>query len=146
MPAEKFIPNKVKYGSFSTLTEERESKLRKLVAEKPSATLQELAHAMGNIVSHQTIKSWCVKLGIPHGHKTGRRLTLTPKLEKRLRVLVVKYPSGYKRIAVALGKPIQTVTDWIHRLGLPRRAIRATEWSKCLQDYRTQHTKTLPEA
>jgi len=113
-------------GLPSTITSSQEMRLRELLKEHPGASLRKLAQLMGGVVSHQTIKTWCINLRLPYTRTHGRRTRLTPDMEQRLRALIAERPSAhYKTYANELHIPLQTVTDWIiKRLGLPRRGPR----------------------
>ena len=113
-------------GPTSSITSQREAQLRKLLARQPLISLRQIARAMGKAVSHQTIKTWCKHLGLPYRRIRGGPTKLTPEIEKRLRALIAERPlAGYKELARALQKPVQTVTDWVRRLGLPLRLTTA---------------------
>ena len=113
-------------GQKSKRTPALERKLRQLVARNPRITLRELAHVMGNIVSHQAIKNWCIELRLPYRRTHGKESKLTSDVEKRLRAFIAKKPcASYKEIAAELNTPLQTVVDWMtKRLGFPRSGRR----------------------
>jgi len=133
-------------GPPSSITPEQEIKLRELVAMQPAITIRQLTKALDNVVSRQTVGTWCAYLGLPLRRKGGKPTKLTPDLEKRLRAFTAKHPSaGYKAIARALHQPVATVTDWIKRLGLPLHTTRGhastltLDLEKRLREFIAQH-------
>ena len=71
-PATKFNQARGSGRRTCTMTREQEARLRQIQAESPWASLRERARALGNVVSHQTIKRWCMKLGLDYCNTQGR--------------------------------------------------------------------------
>jgi len=113
-------------GPLSLLTPGREVQLRRLAAKHPQATFNELARRMGHIASPDTIRNWCIKLGLTKRRSRGARSRLTPKIEKILRRLMVRQPTPYYREMVrAIGEKVhrRTLRKWCQTLGLPHNSI-----------------------
>lgn len=127
----------------SKLTPELVGQIKGLLMANPNLTLREIAHALGNVVSHQTIKTWCQRLELPISGKPRRRLGLTTEMEIHIRSILARNPRAYySDVAKEIGVPTSTVIDWcLKRMGLPKRGTRSLFTEKLVTRLKTLRSK-----
>jgi len=120
------LPYRRAIGPRSRMTPEIKEHLLALASQQPPPYFSELAQATGNIVSPQTLKTWCKKLGLAYRRNFGMPDRIPPETETRLRSLLAEQPSPYfSEITRAIGRKVdrRTVKKWCMYLGLPYKPI-----------------------